>query len=258
MLVGARGAGWHGGPRGRRIEQVSCARHAEEAAVNHLAECTLPEKILLAASQLEEQGQTPFSAEALIVSAWQKYPRTFGLKGYEEHYPDSNKVLAGIMGEKGLPGRGWMVKVGRKLYALTRDGRQVVRKLLQGEDVPPLTARRPLAQLSREQDLLLQQLTASVAYQKHVQDRANEWTFSDACRFWSISDQQGSAVDARLDELQAGLRDVERILKAGAVTLGNGREVGAVEAGQLCDLHQQLEQRFARHLNLLRHRSDRG
>ena len=77
-------------------------------AVNKLAECTLPEKILLAGFELEEQGQSPFSAEALIVAAWQKYPRTFGLKGYEELYPDSNKVLAGIMGEKGLPKRGWM------------------------------------------------------------------------------------------------------------------------------------------------------
>src|SRR3954451_19662227 len=90
-----------------------------------LAEGTWPEKILLAASQLEEQGQTPFSAEALIVSAWQKYPKTFGLKGYEENYPDSNKVLSGIMGEKGLPRRGWMIKVGQKLYSLTRDGRQI-------------------------------------------------------------------------------------------------------------------------------------
>ena len=70
--------------------------------MNTIAECTVPEKILLAAFQLEEQGQSPFSAESLIVTAWQKYPRTFGLKGYDEQYPDSNKVLASIMGEKGL------------------------------------------------------------------------------------------------------------------------------------------------------------
>ena len=33
-----------------------------------VAECTVPEKILLAAVELEEQGQSPFSAEALIVT----------------------------------------------------------------------------------------------------------------------------------------------------------------------------------------------
>ena len=34
-----------------------------------VAECTVPEKILLAALDLEDQGQSPFSAEALIVAA---------------------------------------------------------------------------------------------------------------------------------------------------------------------------------------------
>ena len=69
--------------------------------VETIADFTVPEKILLAALQLEEAGQSPFSAEALIVAVWQQYPRTFGLKGYAEQYPDSNKVLSSLMGEKG-------------------------------------------------------------------------------------------------------------------------------------------------------------
>jgi hypothetical protein len=225
--------------------------------VNHLADCTLPEKILLAASHLEELGQSPFSAEALIVAAWQKYPKTFGLKSFEDFYPDSNKVLAGIMGEKGLPRRGWMVKVGQKLYTLTRDGRQIVRKLLQGEDTPPLTAKRTAARLTRDQDLLLQGLFASSAYSKLRQGREAEWTFSEACKFWSIGERMGASVDTRLDEIQRHLTDVERALASGPQTLGNGRDVTAAEAGTLCDLHQQLEQRFGRHLNLLRSRAER-
>jgi hypothetical protein len=225
-------------------------------SVNNLADCTLPEKILLAAASLEDQGQTPFTAEALIVSAWQKYPKTFGLKGFEEQYPDSNKVLSGIMGEKGLPRRGWMAKVGQKLYSLTRDGRQVVRKLQQGEATPPLTARRMAQSLNREQDLLLQGMLASSVYQKLRQDRQSDWSFSEACRFWSIGDRTGAAVDSRLDELQTQLNAIERIVLAGPQTLGNGRSVSAIEVGQLCDLHSQLEQRFARHLNLLRSRSE--
>src|SRR5208283_902556 len=97
-------------------------------------ECTVPEKILLAAWQLEEQGQSPFSAEALIVAAWQKFPRAFGLKGYADQYPDSNKVLTSIMGEKGLARRGWLAKMGQKLYTLTREGKQTVRRLMQADD----------------------------------------------------------------------------------------------------------------------------
>src|SRR5260370_15290215 len=111
--------------------------------VNVVAECTLPEKILLAAHQLEESGQSPFSAEALIVGVWQKYPNTFGLKGYAEQYPDSNKVLSSIMGEKGLAKRGWLVKMGQKLYSLTREGRQGVRRLTQNDSPGPPGAPAP-------------------------------------------------------------------------------------------------------------------
>src|SRR4051812_34767695 len=182
-----------------------------DGGVSMSAENTLPEKLLLAAAHLEDTGQTPFSAEALIVSAWMKYPKTFGLKGFEERYPDSNKVLSGIMGEKGLPNRGWMVKVGQKLYTLTRDGKQVVRKLLQGEDTPPLTARRAQARepLPREQDILLQGLLSSPAWQKLRGGRSADWTFSDACRFWSMGDRIGPAVDGRLDDLQKALTAIE-------------------------------------------------
>src|SRR5438477_2516715 len=103
-------------------------------SVNTVAECTVPEKILLAASQLEEEGQSPFSAEALIVASWQKFPKTFGLKGFADLYPDSNKVLSSLMGEKGLARRGSLVKMGQKLYALTREGRDVVRRLLNADE----------------------------------------------------------------------------------------------------------------------------
>src|SRR5436305_11822319 len=104
-------------------------------------EFTVPEKILLAADTLDKQGQSPFSAEALIVASWQKFPKTFGLKGFAEQYPDSNKILSSIMGEKGLARRGWLVKMGQKLYALTKEGRQVVRRvLLQEEEQAPAGA----------------------------------------------------------------------------------------------------------------------
>jgi hypothetical protein len=112
--------------------------------------------------------------------------------------------------------------------------------------------------LTREQDLLLQALLARSAYAKLQQNRQMEWTFSEACRFWSIGDRLGSAVDARLDDLQKQLTEIERLLGPGPQTLGNSQQVSAAEVGALCDLHQQLEQRFDRHLNLLRNRADRG
>jgi hypothetical protein len=229
--------------------------------VNVLAECTLPEKILLAAHQLEEAGQSPFSAEALIVSVWQKYPQTFGLKGYAELYPDSNKVLASIMGAKGLAQRGWLVKMGQKLYTLSRDGRQVVRRLLQGDEPAPTKSSSGggVLHVPKDQDKLLNTLFGTTALEKFLEGRKQEWTFADACRFWNITENLAAEVlDARLDHLTAVLADLERQLGTStSVVLSNGRSVSPEDVAQLYEVHSQLSTRFSRHLTLLRNRATR-
>src|SRR5713101_4015401 len=132
-------------------------------SVNTLADATVPEKILLAAFQLEEEGKSPFSAEDLIVSSWKKFPKTLGLKGYAELYPDSNKVLSSIMGVKGLVRRRWLDKKGQKLYSLSREGAHIVRKLQQGDEAPDADAG---SHLSRDHDKLLLSLLSAVAVRK--------------------------------------------------------------------------------------------
>src|SRR5438874_8127704 len=126
----------------------------------NIAECTVPEKILLAAHQLQDQGQSPFSAEALVVAAWQKFPRTFGLKGYTDQYPDSNKVLSSIMGAKGLASRGWLLKMGQKLYSLSREGRQIVHRLKNEDEPKPAEV---VVKPTREQEKFLLGLLGSTA-----------------------------------------------------------------------------------------------
>jgi hypothetical protein len=224
--------------------------------VNSLMECTVPEKILLAAHQLEEMGQSPFSAEQLIVTVWQKYPQTFGLKGYAELYPDSNKVLASIMGGKGLANRGWLSKVGQKLYGLSREGRLVVRRLLQDGDQPnPDAPATETVKISRDQEKLLQQLFASSAREKYVEKRRQELTFGDACRFWGIDqNKHGDVLDSTLDHVRASLASIERAVGVGNAVLSDGREVTADDIAELVEIHEYLEERFARHLTLLRTR----
>jgi hypothetical protein len=222
--------------------------------LSHIAELTVPEKILLAADQLEKQGQSPFSAESLIVAAWQQHPRTFGLKGYADQYPDSNKVLSSIMGEKGLARRGWLCKMGQKLYALTRDGRQVVRRLLQQEDEPAPSA--PAARLGREQEKFVVGLLDSTSVQKFEEGRKQELTFADACRFWSITENmKGESLDTRLVQFEESLDELDKLLAQGDAELSNGRALGGGDLRALRNIHRYMEDRFGRHLNLLRSRS---
>lgn len=212
----------------------------------------------MAAFQLEESGQSPFSAEALIVSAWQKYPRTFGLKGYAEQYPDANKVLASIMGEKGLAKKGWLVKMGQKLYALTREGRQMVRRLRDEDGEEPAVAPPAPITLGAEQDRLLQALYSSTAWQKFGDGRKADLSFADACRFWNITEHlPASSLDQRLQLLGKTLNEIEKKVGPGTLLLANGRSLQEQDLTHLTELHDYLEDRFERHLMLLRNRAER-
>ncbi len=217
-----------------------------------VAECTVPEKVLVAALHLEEQGESPFSAESLIVAAWKKFPLAFGLKGYHDQYPDSNKVLSSIMGERGLTRKGWLSKVGQKLYTLTPDGRRVVHRLRLGEEP---AAEEAAKKLSRDQEKQLLHFLNAAALQKYLEGRKDELTFGDASKFWGVSeDDQGNVLDARLGKVRAALGGVDRVIGTGELVLSNGRCVSADDLETLYKLHDYLEARFARHLNLLRSR----
>jgi hypothetical protein len=221
----------------------------------NIADCTVPEKILLAAHQLEQEGQSPFSAEALIVASWQKFPKTFGLKGYTDQYPDSNKVLSSIMGERGLAKRGWLVKMGQKLYTLTREGKQVVTRILKGEDVEEET---PSLKLTRDQEKFLLGLFNSAALEKLLEGRKQELTFADASRFWGIADNMsGEMLDSRMDRVRSQLADLERLVGDAETELSNGRSVSGEDVAQLVTLNEHLQERFSRHLSLLRSRVER-
>jgi len=227
--------------------------------VNTVADCTVPEKILLAAHQLEDQGQSPFSAEALIVSSWQKFPRTFGLKGYADQYPDSNKVLSCIMGERGLARRGWLSKMGQKLYALTKEGRQVVQRLQAGGEPAPVSAGAASVKVARDQEKYLLSLFACSAVQKFEEGLKDELTFADACRFWGITENlHGEALTARLDRLRAVLVEVERFIGNNTAELSNSRSISKDDLNLLTAVHEYLEDRFSRHLSLLRNRVGRN
>jgi hypothetical protein len=215
---------------------------------------TVPEKILLAAEILEKQGQSPFTAESLIVASWQKFPSTFGLKGFTEKYPDSNKILSSIMGEKGLARRGWLVKMGQKLYAMTREGRNVVRRVMdQEEEHAPSGA---VQRMNRENERFLKVLFDSTAVQKFEDNRKHELAFADACRFWSITENmKGEQLDEKLEEMDKTLAEMDRMLADNDSEMTGGRVVTAGDIRVMTNIHRYMEDKFDRHLNLLRSRS---
>jgi hypothetical protein len=159
------------------------------------------------------------------------------------------------MGGKGLVHRRWLDKKGQKLYVLTREGQNIVRKLRQGGETPEP---EPSRDLSREQDKLLLQLLGATAIEKHDDDRRDELKFGDACRFWGISeDMQGEALDSQLRRIRTTLRDLSGQIGPEGWELSNGRSITDEDIDHLMQVHDYLEERFARHLNLWRTRSEK-
>lgn len=74
-------------------------------------------RIIRAVERLTRYDKSVFTAEEIVVAAWQNYPEIFCLKGFPKH-PDSNRVLACLMGRTGLVSLGYLRRVGPRLYSL--------------------------------------------------------------------------------------------------------------------------------------------
>lgn len=61
-------------------------------------------------------GDREFTMSELVVECWKRWPRVFGLTGFESHYPDANRVIAKVVGATGLVARGDFEHVGPKRY----------------------------------------------------------------------------------------------------------------------------------------------
>lgn len=230
---------------------------------------TQTELILQAAASLPQ----PFTAADLVVAAWKLDPEKFGM---EDHpYPCSNRVLACLMGEKGLVGRGWLERVKSKVYQLTEAGRLELSYLLPLEKAPvkamvhrnghapkpakpkadkPKLARPPLVNEAAEQ--FLRTAFASQAWQKWRENRATDLTFYDAGEFFGLSaTTNGLAVEAALLQVAVALARLKADVVPLGVLMSDGRHVNPADVNGLLALSEGLQTRFARHLNLLRART---
>src|SRR6266511_4876408 len=87
----------------------------------------LRKQLVLAALACSEGDlDRTFSSEELLVAAWRKDPKAWGLRGYEREYPDSNRIHRELdsrgKGQKGIVGSGLLERVQPRTYRLTPKG----------------------------------------------------------------------------------------------------------------------------------------
>jgi hypothetical protein len=221
------------------------------------AATTGPEKLLLAALDLQRGAET-FTAAALCVRAWERWPETFGLEGFD--HPDMNKVVVCLVGLKGMVKKGLLVKTGPKRYHLSGAGRIAAAAFCEGglpPDLkePPPESEAPPASADEARSALLERLLESDAWDLARRGEAASLTFMHACDFWADTDRADAVlIDARILEVTDTLTG--SACPGGLVTRG-GRFVSTAELKRLLDLHCHLRERFSKHLRLLRSRTNR-
>ena len=216
---------------------------------------TVDEKILECALALDVEKGT-FNAEDLVVRCWERFPDTFGLQGYADRYPDSNRILKKIMGGEGLRGKGWLRKVGEKKYRVTEVARQTVKAR---ETPSQKETHRRASTISRETIEILERIFNSRAIQKF---RVRlPITFGDLSSFWNISPRSNAYhLNIAIRETETALASVEEALNAhangGLVLPGNSTSITRSDLVVARSLQSFLKQNFTRELEVIRERSD--
>ena len=227
-----------------------------------MTKLTVHEKLLLAAAALEDDRHNAFTAEDLVVAAWQYDPETFGLAGHPDSdgrpaYPNSNRVFVEIMGSKPIRKQGLLAKAGTKRFRLTESGRQRVAQLVVRDrsDEPETGAR---VSFSRDTQRKLLKLLGARAVEKMRAGRAEDITFHDASSFWGISARSTAMTfQGRLGDVEGVLRAAEQAAEGRPIRFEHGgRAYTKEDIAQLRDLHTSMLERFASQLDIIRRRRD--
>ena len=218
---------------------------------------SVSDKLVVAANRLEINGRSPFTAEDLVVAAWRAYPDTFGLPGYagddgRSIYPDSNRVFAEIMGTKPVRQRGYLVKVGNKLYQLTEAGTHYAAGL---QSQAAGTEKVGLARNLKEE---LERLLRAKATDKFRTGRIDEITFHDACGFWKIS-ARSTAIEftGRYNNIEKLLASAKSATQEKSIVLRHGGDTITLnDVNNIQEAHHLMRERFAAELDVILRRTD--
>ena len=169
-----------------------------------------------------------FSVADLSVMAWKLFPRVFGLDGYQQQHPDHHRIMSALSATSGPMRRGLFRRVRPNIYELVPAGAPAAPAV-------PATGAPNGATPSACVPLL-----ESAACAKWQAAAKQTITFADASQFWGLTPDLD--LDNQLGIAQASIRD----------------NPVRSERRLLLAVHEYMQERFARHLSLLRQREPRS
>ena len=212
---------------------------------------TMLDKILLAALETAEGDlDRQFTAEDLVVAAWEADELAFGLRGYEGTHPDSNKLYTKTDGRTGLVTRGYLQKVGERTFRLTTRGFAAAVRMKGGAET------EHQAKLERFLQRDVAKILDHQEFAEWQRDSSRPAKFRGAGHFWGIAPGTPASVvrtrvqsvdqtlAAAIEELEA--RGLDAIVSQRGQPLFDSNDIE-----RAMEFQRTLKTRFAKELRIL-------
>jgi hypothetical protein len=207
-----------------------------------------PQVLLAAAACSEGDLKKTFTAEDLLIRAWERNKAAWGLRGYEDQHPDPEKIYKELnrRGQSGLVALGLLEQVSPLVFRLTPAGLAAASEL----DPDNMKIRE---KASRELQEQIKAILGHPVFRTWLQDPSTPKSFHKVGAFWGIA----PGTPARIARERVSL--VEVTLQA-AEGLLNERNVQAIsnERGQplfdrvdiqrCLEFQRAMKKRFAKEL----------
>ncbi len=161
---------------------------------------TAAEEVLLAAYKLSKKTQKEFTEWDLTVETWILNKNRWGLRGYEQQYPDHKRVMNEIMakGTQKAVGKGWLERTKPNHYRLTSlglaKGQSLTQEIVKSKD-------RSL----HEYNAVSPYINHSV-FQKYCSNSDEPKTWLGAAAFLGLNNYSADSLNRKIQEIKGAIQ----------------------------------------------------
>ena len=218
----------------------------------------LRDQVLLAALECTQGNlNAEFTAEDLLLKAWERDRSAWGLRGHENEHPDSERIYVELDRAKvkgGMVGLGLFEKVRQRTYRLTPGGLMAASEAAQLAEDP--STPEALAKAERGLANAVGAILSHSVFVGWLKDARSVKYFRDAGHFWGIAPgTPPNVIRSRIQAIDTTVRVAESLLArrgSSHVAARHGKTLFEQEDLQRAkEFQSTLKERFANDLKTL-------
>jgi hypothetical protein len=210
-----------------------------------------PQVLLAAVDCSDGDLDKTFTAEDLLIRAWERNKTAWGLAGYEQDHPDSERICRELnaRGTSGLVGQGLLEQVSALVFRLTPAGLAAASEL----NPDDMKVREKASRVLQEQ---IKAILGHAVFRAWLEDPSTPKSFHKVGGFWGIAPGTPPRVAReRVAFVEVTLRAAEALLitrDVQTISDQRGRALFDHQDIQRClEFQRTMKERFARELQRL-------